>query len=226
MNPVAPRTTLTGQHTTVVVEVEPVSETACVLRLERRGLVFTPGQCVILGLPGHREQREYSIYSATAAPTLDVLIRVVERGMVSRQLHDCKPGDAVQIEGPVGFFTIEDCDLLRERFLFVASGTGIAPFHAMVASYADLDYQMLHGVRESREAFGATTFAPDRHVVCTSRESGPGFAGRVTDYLRAHPAPGDALCLLCGNVRMIDEVHDLLRGQGVPGDRIRAEVYF
>lgn len=226
MSSLSPHATLTGQHTTTVVEVCELTPNAYVLSLERRGLIFTPGQCVILGLPGHREQREYSIYSGAGSPTLDVLVRLVDQGLVSQQLHACKPGDQVQIEGPVGFFTIEDCDLLRGRFVFVATGTGIAPFHAMAVSYAGLDYHVIHGVREAREAFGKAAFEPTRHVLCTSREPGGDHAGRVTDYLRDHPVAGDALCLLCGNVRMIDEVHDLLRGQGVPADRIRAEVYF
>lgn len=217
---------MTDIHTTTVLAVRELAPNAFVLSLERQGLEFTPGQCVILGLPGHREQREYSIYSAVKAPTLDVLIRVVEEGVVSRQLCACRPGDRVQLDGAVGFFTIEDADLLRDRFLFVASGTGIAPFHSMAGSYSGLNYQVLHGVRYAHESFGSETFAADRHVLCTSRDRGGDYPGRVTDYLREHPVAPDTRCYLCGNVRMIDEAHDLLVGQGVPSDHVRAEVYF
>ncbi len=224
---IPPLTTLTGLNIATVVAVRRLMASACVLSLERRDTAFVPGQCVILGQPGAREQREYSIYSGVASPTLDVLIRRVEGGAVSGRLCDCLPGDRLQCEGPVGFFTLADDDRSRERYLFVATGTGIAPFHAMAASYPDLDYQVLHGVRTAEEAFGRDAFAADRHVLCLSRDAGAaGYAGRVTDYLRAHPVEPDRICLLCGNVRMIDEAHDILVAQGVPADRIRAEVYF
>lgn len=220
------RTTLTGQHTTTVVAVRDLTPSAYVLSVERQGLAFTPGQCVILGREGQREQREYSIYSTLSADTLDVLIREVPSGAVSRQLRQCHAGDAVTIEGPVGFFTIEDTDLTRDRFLFVASGTGIAPFHSMVGSYPGLDYQVLHGVRYGAEAYGREQFAPARHVLCTSRDQAGSVTGRVTDYLRANPVAPGTYCLLCGNVKMIDEVYDILEAQGLARDHIRAEVYF
>ncbi|MDA0576471.1 MAG: FAD-binding oxidoreductase [Verrucomicrobia bacterium] len=220
------RTTLTGQHTTTVVACESLSATAYVLKLDRQGLVFQPGQCVILGVADGRDQREYSIYSSLASPTLDVLIREVEGGKVSRQLRRCKAGEMVTIEGPVGFFTLDDMAPARDAFLFIATGTGIAPFHSMVASLPGLRYRVLHGVRTADEAFGRKTFDAAQYVLCTSRDAGGDFAGRVTDCLQAHPAVPGTQCLLCGNVKMIDEVYDVLARQGVSSDTIRAEVYF
>lgn len=220
------RTTITGQHTTTVVAREDLAPTAYVLRLDRGGLAFVPGQCVILGIAGGRDQREYSIYSPIAAATLDVLIREVEGGKVSRQLRRCAPGVEVTIEGPVGFFTLDDVVPSRDEVLFVATGTGIAPFHCMAGSMVGLNYRVLHGVRAASEAFGRATFDRARHVLCASREAAGDFAGRVTDYLRAHPVNPRVRCYLCGNARMIDEAYDILAQQGVPADNIRAEVYF
>ncbi|MCE9616578.1 MAG: oxidoreductase [Lentisphaerae bacterium] len=220
------RTTLTGQHTTTVLAREDLTPSAYILHLDRQGLDFIPGHCVVLGCVGKREQREYSIFSPTTAPDLAVLIKEVEQGRVSHQLRQCKPGEPVLIEGPVGFFTLDDVDIQRDRVLFVASGTGIAPFHCMVGSRPGMDYRILHGVRTSAEAYGRATFDPARHVLCTSREEGGTFSGRVTDYLRGHPVAPETRCFLCGNVRMIDEVYDILANQGVPADNIRAEVFF
>ncbi|MFP4535433.1 MAG: hypothetical protein ACLFNP_06895 [Spirochaetaceae bacterium] len=52
------------------------------------------------------------------------------------------------------------------------------------------------------------------------------YYGRVTDYLRAHPVSPEAACFLCGNCDMIYEAFDILQEQGIPHDRLFAEVYF
>ena len=44
------------------------------LTFERAGLQFQTGQYLSLGIPGHREQREYSIYSGENDPFLSVLV--------------------------------------------------------------------------------------------------------------------------------------------------------
>lgn len=121
---------LTGRRLVRVDGVVPLTPLAFRLRLECPGMSFTPGQCVILGVPGLRERREYSIYSAVGAPMLDVLIREVEGGVLSRTLRSCRPGDPLELEGPVGYFTLDPDVLVGTRFLFVASGTGIAHFTA------------------------------------------------------------------------------------------------
>jgi ferredoxin--NADP+ reductase len=219
-------TTLTRQRSLNVIEIRDLTSTAFVLRMERGDIAFRPGQCVILGLPGKQDMREYSIYSAADEPHLEVLIKLVDEGSVSRQLKKCTKGDTVLMEGPVGFFTLRDKDIATRRFVLIASGTGIAPFHSMVGSYPALYYSVLHGVREGTEAYDRGAFASEHYTLCTSRDETGDFHGRVTDYLRQHPGDPSALYQLCGNVIMIDDVCDILEGQEVPVDNIRSEVYF
>ena len=219
-------TTLTRQKKLTVVETRELTSSAYVLRMEREDIAFRPGQCVILGLPGKQEMREYSIYNGTDDPCLEVLIKLVDEGCVSRQLKRCSKGDTILMEGPVGFFTLRVEDITTRRYVFVASGTGIAPFHSMVKSCPELDYAVLHGVREGADAYDRGAYASERHTLCTSRDDSGDFHGRVTDYLRQHPGDPSALYQLCGNVKMIDDVCDILEGQGVPVDNIRSEVYF
>ena len=219
-------TTLTEQNERPVLEVKPVSPSAYLLRLERGELVFRPGQCVLIGLPGIGQMREYSIYSPADADYLEVLIKEVDIGTVSRWLKNLQAGDRVVVEGPVGYFTLDEEEARRRRFLFVASGTGVAPFHSMVTSWPELDYRLVHGVRYRTEAYGRSRFERGRYVLCTSRDRSGDFQGRVTDFLKREAVEPDTLCYLCGNARMIDAVHDLLEAQGVAADNIRAEVYF
>jgi len=117
-------------------QVHDLSPSAFVMRLERDGLEFRPGQNVSLGLTGSSHLREYMIYSTPEQGDLEVLIKEVEAGLVSRQPHRCQPGDKPSVDGPHGFFVIEEQDLGR-HFLFVAcvSREPGGDFHARVADY-------------------------------------------------------------------------------------------
>jgi ferredoxin-NADP reductase len=209
-----------------VQHVRPVSDTAYVLRVDRKGLVFEPGQYVNVGPHGSIAMREYSIYSGEGKDFLEILVKEVDGGVVSPALKRTKPGDPVALEGPFGFFLIDEEQRRNGKFLFIASGTGISPFHCFAKSYPGLDYTVLHGVRNLSELYEREAFDPSRFVSCVSRETGGDYDGRVTDYLRRHPADPQSLCYLCGNCDMIYEAFDILRSHGVPPDHLFAEVYF
>lgn len=209
-----------------VQHVRPVSDTAYVLRVERKGLEFESGQYINVGPYGSIAMREYSIYSGGDEDFLEILVKEVDGGVVSQALRKTKPGDPVALEGPFGFFLIDEEQRRNGKLLFIASGTGISPFHSFVKSYPGLDYTLLHGVRTSSELYDHEVFDPVRFVSCVSREEGGDFHGRVTDYLRKNPVDQESLCYLCGNCDMIYEAFDILRSQGVPPDHLFAEVYF
>jgi ferredoxin--NADP+ reductase len=195
-----------------------------VIRLDRGGLEFEAGQYISLGLPGHAEKREYSIYSGTGDDYIEVLIKEISEGLVSKQLKHLHPGSHAEMDGPYGFFTLDG--LSRKRPVFIASGTGIAPFHSFIRSYPELDYLLIHGVKYGDEAYEHETYEPARYILCTSRDNRGHYQGRVTDYLLSHPLANGADYYLCGNSQMIHDVYDILKGLEVEADRIHAEVYF
>jgi len=205
--------------------VRDVSASAYVLRIERNRLEFAPGQYINVGIAGRPDMREYSVYSGVGDDFIEVLIKEVEGGLVSKRLRRCRPGDEVAVEGPFGFFTIGQQERRERHFLLIGTGTGISPFHCFAASYPQFDYHVLHGVRSASECYEHAIFG-DRITTCTSRTSEGTFAGRVTDHLRANPADPQWLCYLCGNCDMIYEAFDILRGQGVQSRQLFAEVYF
>jgi ferredoxin--NADP+ reductase/benzoate/toluate 1,2-dioxygenase reductase subunit len=207
--------------------VRHLTESTYVLELERKGMEFEAGQHILLGEPVNIHKREYSIYSGTHEDNLEVLIKEVEYGMVSKQLKKLRSGDLLEIEGPLGFFSI-DPELIsqKKKFLFVASGTGIAPFHSMIKSIPDLDYMLLHGVRYADEAYEKDSYEPNRYVLCTSRDEKGDFHGRVTDYLQKQNIDKDTICYFCGNFNMIREAMNLLEKKGIPPSQLHAEVYF
>ena len=209
-----------------ILAVRHLTPSTYILRMTRRGLNFQPGQHILLGKPGATQNREYSIYSAEKDDYFEVLIKEVKDGLVSKQLKSLKPGDRVQIEGPMGYFTIEPDLQSKEKFLFIATGTGISPFHSFVKSYPDMDFHILHGVRHSAEAYERHEYQIDKHIVCTSGDKNGDFHGRVTDYLRLYPVHPTTHCYLCGNFNMIYDAFEILDKQGVPTSQVHAEVYF
>jgi ferredoxin/flavodoxin---NADP+ reductase len=209
-----------------VLDIQALSGRTFRLRTERPDIPIKAGQCFNVGSGNIGINREYSMYSGAEDPYIEFLIREVEDGLVSPLLRKLKAGDAVEISGPYGEFCLNEALLPRQQYLFVATGTGIAPFHSFVKTYPGLDYTLLHGVRDALEQYDRADYAEGRYVACVSQR-GDGQPGmRVTDYLRQHPVAPETVCYLCGNRNMIIEIFEILREQGVSGDRIITEVFF
>src|SRR5262249_31931442 len=74
--------------------------------------------------------RAYSIINApgTSARELDFCVELINGGVGSEFVRRLKPGDRVDMRGPLGTFRVEP----TPAAYFVATGVGIAPFHAMI----------------------------------------------------------------------------------------------
>jgi len=207
-----------------VLEVRRLTESTAVIRFERAGLEFEPGQYIRVGVDGDPEIRDYSVYSGSKADHLEVLVRRVEDGLVSKQLCDLEVGEEVSIGGPYGHFKLTE-DIRSQPLLFIATGTGVSPYHSFVASYPGLQYRLIHGTARTEEAYEADAYG-DRYLHCVSREDGGDFKGRVTDYLQTQDIPHETQAFLCRNCDMIYEAFDLLQEKGLPTAHIHTEVYF
>lgn len=210
-----------------VLKVRSVAESTYVLTIDRNGFAFEPGQSVTLGVRGEPVNREYSIYSGANDKELEFIIREVKQGTLSPALRKMQPGSEVDLYGPYGKFTLNLKELARPHYL-IATGTGIAPFHSYVRTAKDeLNYTILHGVREVEECYEAGEYAPKRYIPCVSKNPGKFFHGRVTDYLNAQPNLNkEAYYYLCGNQQMIHEVYELLLRRNIPANHIFSEAFF
>ncbi len=209
-----------------VLANQPLGPGCFLLTFERQAFAFKTGQYLSLGLPGHREQREYSIYSGEGEEHLSVLVKEVPQGMMSRRLAALVEGDTLHVDGPFGYFTLDASESSKVPLLFLATGTGISPFHSFVKTHPNLNYRMLHGIRSCAEIPLEQGFVRDRVTSCVSRETGGDFHGRVTQQLKSLKVLPESHAFLCGNCDMIYDAFDLLRGFGVSSERIYTEVYF
>ena len=210
-----------------ILEIRNLTESTYVLRLEKSDFEFKAGQYLVLNVPGENKAREYSIYSPEAAPYIDLLIKEVDKGEISKELKYLKVGTKVEITGPFGFFLLRDKDQIKENhFTFIATGTGIAPFHSIILSNPDLNYMMIHGVRHGYEAYDSSDYSEYRYKLCASREHGENFFGRVTHYLKEKGIDKNSIYYICGNSGMVNEVTEILEQNGTIPENIRTEVFF
>ena len=231
----------TGQHfqgrVVHTTEVSP-SVFELGLRIERRdGLsaevalpLFKPGQFVKL-LVADTEWREYSIIRADAR-TLTLLISARADGRGPRFARNAMEGDSVDLRMPFGSFVLFAGE---RRKIFIATGTGLAPIVAQIASLSERRF-----VGKVDLYFGCPCRADDltprylkyfqgsldlKIVVCTSREmvSHEGFVnGRVSGAIHNLIFdPSETEFYLAGNPRMIEEVTKILDERGAC--HVRAE---
>jgi len=209
---------------------------------------FEPGQYATLGLLGPQGklvQRPMSISSsADDLSEYEFFIRLVEAGAFTPLLWRIGVGDPINIKGPKGRFLLEPD---ARRALFVASGTGLAPFMSMIdtlrARGQARDIVLLHGVsydydlawRDELTELERGGAFPLRYVGTVSRpQHSPnwtGCTGRVETIVEAQLdahglAPDNATIYLCGNPEMIAAVEEIATTHGFPPEQVRKELYW
>ncbi|WP_066631257.1 ferredoxin--NADP reductase [Labilibacter marinus] len=209
-----------------ILEVRHLTDTSFIIRFEKNDLEFTAGQHVCVGPPNGIHTREYSIYSAVNDPFIEILVKEVQNGLITPVLKGLKAGDSVVVEEPVGYFGLNNTEKFNKKYLFIATGTGISPFHCMVKSNPGLDYKIVHGVRTAEEGYEREEYEKGKYTLCSSRDTSGDYAGRLTNYLQDLKIDEELEVYLCGNCNMIHDAYDILENKGVPNDRIHAEVYF
>lgn len=209
-----------------VLDIRYLTETTFVLQLPKSRFKYAAGQHVSLSIKDDYQSREYSIYSAEEGESLEILVKEVEGGYFSPRLKKLEKGDWVEVHGPFGKFSLDIKKRETHKHVFIASGTGIAPFHSMVKSNPGLDYQLIHGVRYASEAYETDSYEKDRFVLCTSRDNSGDFQGRLTTYLKQSEFAPNTAFYLCGNSDMIFDAMEILKEKGFGRGNVNVEVYF
>ncbi len=218
----------TDQERRLAVEVlgtAQINDDVFILRTERNGFPFVPGQNASIGRHlVYHVSKDFSICSGAGDDFLEFMIKENKSGSISPTLRHLQPGEKLDLTGPYGEFFYRKED--PGRHVFLATGIGISPFRSFLKSYAIGNYLLVHGIRKASDLKFAEGIDPSHYVSCISQGGGGSFQGRITDYLEtAELQPGD-LYYISGNPSAVTDVGDLLPRKGVAPDRIIKEFYY
>jgi ferredoxin--NADP+ reductase len=201
-----------------------ISPDVFLLSVERR-FDFQPGQTVKVGLSGIAEPRIYSICSGNRDPELSILYNIKDDGELTPRLAKLKPGDEVEISEPGGGFIGTS-----DPSVWIATGTGVAPFYSMLRSGMGKGQILLHGVRRADQFYFSNdwknTLGENYHRFCSGEVVNGIPHGRVNQWLETAELSNDRNWYLCGQASMCVEVRDLLIARGIPFGKILTEIYF
>jgi ferredoxin-NADP reductase len=193
------------------------------------GFAFTPGQFISVQQPkpdGKTHTRAYSLAShPRASASFDLCLNRVENGFLSNWLCDLEEGATVQFHGPHGMFTLRQP---HQDSVFIATGTGIAPFRGMVhwlfdsaERHQDREFWLIYGTRHEDGLYYGDEFRaveqahPNFHYLPTlsrGRDNWTGLRGYVQDHVRQIVGQRrDMQAYICGLHQMVDANRKLLK---------------
>jgi ferredoxin-NADP reductase len=189
---------------------------------------------------GEEITRAYSIASPPADNTRFALcLNRVQDGFMSNFLCDMREGEEIRCQGPFGDFILRPP--LRDT-IFIATGTGIAPFRSMLhwlladpARHLDKQFWLLFGNRTEKDIYYHQEFLSlaarhaNFHYMPTLSRAGPEWQGR-RGYVQEH-LPGivqgreNMHAYVCGLDKMIKANRELLKSLGWDRKSILYEKY-
>jgi len=207
-----------------------LSDTALAFSIKldnRSALGFLPGQYVNVQVPGTDQARSFSFSSGPGADEVGFLIRNTTYGVLTTYLRErAKVGDKISFNGPLGSFYLRKID---RPVLFLAGGTGLAPFLSMLSKIeqdggSEHAIHLIFGVTNDPDLVGVEelegyaerlpnfTFA----TVVAAEESSHPNKGYVTHHMKPeHLNDGFVDIYLCGPPPMVDAVRKYLADQGI-----------
>jgi len=199
---------------------------------------FVPGQFLsVTATIGEDDiTRAYSIVSPPDGNRFALCANLVQDGYLSPFLFSLSPGSEIDFKGPYGAF------ILRRPVsdsIFVATGTGIAPFRSMLmthlSAHPDRRFTLIFGVRHEHgllyhdelsalaEAHPNFDYQP---TLTRPPDHWTGRAGRVQQpTIEALGDRRDVDVYVCGLREMVDDVRLKLKEIGLDRKRIIYEKY-
>ena len=192
-------------------------------------LDFAAGQFISLSqdIGGKPITRAYSIASAPGGGNrFSLCLNLVPDGRFSPFLFAMQPGESVAMQGPLGTFTLRDP--LRDM-IWVATGTGVAPFRGMLDGWRALPHPrgrvaLVFGVRHEANLLYRDDFAeaaeslPDfefHPTLSRPTTEWTGLAGHVQRHVLDAIGPRrDVHVYICGLKAMVDDLRAQLRALG------------
>jgi ferredoxin-NADP reductase len=199
---------------------------------------WVPGQFVSLSKPlnGKKVTRAYSIASLPEGNRFDLCLNRVPDGLFSPELFLLERGDTIEMKGPSGGFVPR---IPVSDTVFVATGTGVAPFRPMLMHLLerepDHQYTLVFGVRYEpqlmyREEFEelAKKYSNFRFwpTITRPESTWTGRVGRIqAPFYEAIGDRTDVDVFVCGLNDMVNDIRNILKERGFDKKHIIYEKY-
>jgi ferredoxin-NADP reductase len=229
-----------------VLHSVPLSEFTKHIELEVEGVTrfgFVPGQWLSVKgntADGEEVTRAYSIASPPGENgRVAFCLNRVDDGFMSNHLCSLDPGAEITFQGPFGNFILHPP---ARDTVFIATGTGIAPFRSMLHwllaeqdRHQGRQFWLLFGARYPQDIYYREEFerlaaehANFRFLPTLSRGEAEwmGLRGYVQEHLpEIVGTRADMHAYICGLAKMVKANRELLKGMGWDRTSIRYERY-
>ncbi len=182
--------------------------------------------------------RAFSIANAPPSDELEFLISLIH-GRFTSKLDTAKVGDVYYVSAPYGQFKFDINS--GSKFLFLAGGTGLAPFMSMLRlierNGQKIDCAMLYSVRYPDEIIDkeeldrmSQRLGVKTSVTVTRPADGDGWSGEKghvdsSMILRHVPDVKERTSYICGPPAFVKALKDALVSLGVSPNAVHAEMW-
>ena len=217
------------------------------VREDGEAFSFTPGEFLtfLFDTAEGLKRRSYSVATIPGnSSEIEIAISYLQGGVASEALFNLKPGETIKASGPFGRLILKPDEPFK-RYILVATGTGVAPYRAMLPEIAqrlhndpDLKVVLLLGVQyrtdllygEDFIAFAAEHSRFDFRAYFSRDDLNEqkayehkGYVQTAFNELKVNPE--EDVIYLCGNPNMIDAAFAQLTDEGFSPKHVRREKY-
>ncbi len=202
---------------------------------------FTSGMFAMLcykdPATGQEISRAFSIANAPPSDSFEFMIAMVH-GQITSKLEVAKIGDVYWLSAPYGQFKFEIKP--DEKFLFIAGGTGVAPFFSMMryakSTGQKIDASMLYSIKHPYDFIGKAemdVYVADGLKLTTTvtrpqpEDQWTGPTGHVdAEMIRKYvPDFAGRVCYICGPPNFVNAMKQALVSLGIEERSIKAEMW-
>lgn len=237
---VTPVQTSAMTYTVRVLESKPLTPTVHMIRLEKPAAFdFHVSQAtrIFLNTPNGVERHTLSMASSPTRDYLEFAVRQTHSDW-KKIFFALKKGDAVNIEGPVGKFFLDE----HRPAILIAGGIGITPLKSMIEYANDVKLATSMTLLYSNRTVDEITFKDELDALANSNphlkimhtltrhqphHTWNGRIGRIDQELLRQVARDkpDAFYYICGTPNMITDTVQMLTNMEVSSERIQLETF-
>lgn len=207
---------------------------------------YKPGQFIMLSLDHVKNEngavlkRSYSVASSPLNKEyIELCISILPDGRFTPHLGKLKFGDVFNVDGPFGKFFMEEPKDNSKKYVFIATGAGVAPLISMIRTllvkHSEKKITLLYGFRHPEdycyktelENFAKKYKTFELHPTISTKDKRPDWkldTGRVTTIINKYVNADETEAVyICGNPEMVKNTVEILKAAGISEDKIKKE---